>query len=256
MRNDAIVKTTGQEPKATSTGTTIVGLVYKDGVVLASDTRATAGSIIGDKNCQKLHYLAPNMWWAGCGTAADCDHFTEMIKRDLELHRLNTGCQSRMATAITKMSNHLFNYMGHIGWGIILGGIDVKGPQLWSVDPHGHTLCLPYLTMGSGSLAADSILETYYKEENGEICLTEEEAIEICSKAIEGGIYHDLGSGSNVDYVVINKNGHKLVRGHKSDNKKLFNHPDGYNFPAGTTTVMELFKYPLDIEEGQAPMEL
>lgn len=179
-----------------------------------------------------------------------------MIKRDLELHRLNTGSQNRLATAVTKMANHLFNYMGHIGAGIILGGIDIKGPQIWSVDPHGHTICLPYLSMGSGSLAADAILETNYREEDGEICLTEEEAIDICSKAIEAGIYNDLGSGSNVDYVVINKAGTRLVRSHKSDNKKLFKHPDGYNFPAGTTKVLDMCKVPLDIEDGQAPMEM
>lgn len=256
LRNEAIVKQCGKEPTATSTGTTIVGVAYRGGVVMASDTRATAGPIVGDKNCQKLHYLAPNIWCAGCGTAADCDHVTEMIKRDLELHRLNTGSQTRIATAVTKLSSHLFNYMGHIGAGIILGGIDVKGPQIWSIDPHGHTICMPYLTQGSGSLAAMGVLENEYREENEQLVMTEEEAIDLCSRAIEAGIYHDLGSGSNVDYVVINNDGYKLVRGYKSDNKKLFTHPDGYNFPKGTTEVLDMLKIPLDIQDGQAPMEL
>lgn len=82
------------KPKMTSTGTTIVGCVYKGGIALAADTRATMGPIVGDKNCFKLHYLAPNIYTCGAGTAADCDHVTEMIKRDLALHRLQTGCQS------------------------------------------------------------------------------------------------------------------------------------------------------------------
>ena len=138
-RNSKLEKK-GMTIKTTKTGTTIVGAVFKDGVILGADTRATAGSIIGDKNCFKLHYLAPNIWCAGCGTAADCDHVTEMIKRDLELHRLNTGTETRVATAVTRLSSHLFNYMGHIGAGIIIGGIDVKGAQLWEVDPHGHTI--------------------------------------------------------------------------------------------------------------------
>ena len=63
--------------KATSfkkTGTTIVGVKYADGIVLAADTRATAGSIVADKNCAKLHPMAPNIYAAGAGTAADCDH--------------------------------------------------------------------------------------------------------------------------------------------------------------------------------------
>lgn len=179
-----------------------------------------------------------------------------MIKRDLELHRLNTGSETRVATAVTRLSSHLFNYMGHIGAGIILGGIDVKGPQLWSVDPNGHTICLPFLTQGSGSLAAMGILETHYREEDGEICLTEQEAIEIAVKSIEAGIYNDLGSGSNVDFVVIDKSGVRYERSYKSDNHKLFNNPDGYDFPKGTTQVIDMMKIPLDIKDGQAPMEL
>ena len=63
-------------PKVTKTGTTIVGLVYKDGLVIGADTRATAGSMVADKNCMKIHYLAPNIYCCGAGTAADCDHVT------------------------------------------------------------------------------------------------------------------------------------------------------------------------------------
>jgi 20S proteasome alpha/beta subunit len=36
-------------PKATSTGTTIVGCIYDGGVVIAADTRATSGPIVADK---------------------------------------------------------------------------------------------------------------------------------------------------------------------------------------------------------------
>jgi 20S proteasome subunit beta 2 len=93
--------------------------------VLAADTRATGGSIVGDKNCEKIHYLAPNVFCCGAGTAADCDHVTgmfykeltkfisishlllllamsklvvkiEMIKRELELHRLSNHMENRV----------------------------------------------------------------------------------------------------------------------------------------------------------------
>jgi 20S proteasome subunit beta 2 len=50
--------------------------LYKDGIIFAADTRATGGNIIGDKNCEKIHYLAPNVYTCGAGTAADCDHVT------------------------------------------------------------------------------------------------------------------------------------------------------------------------------------
>ena len=58
-------------PPFTKTGTTIVGLICKDAVILAADTRATAGTIVADKNCEKLHEIAPNVYAAGAGTAAD-----------------------------------------------------------------------------------------------------------------------------------------------------------------------------------------
>lgn len=50
-----------QAPKAVKTGTTIAGIVYKDGVVLGGDTRATEDTIVADKNCSKIHYLAQNV---------------------------------------------------------------------------------------------------------------------------------------------------------------------------------------------------
>ena len=53
------------------TGTTIVGVKYADGIVLAADTRATGGSIVVEKNCEKIHYIAPNIYACGAGTAAD-----------------------------------------------------------------------------------------------------------------------------------------------------------------------------------------
>jgi 20S proteasome subunit beta 2 len=231
LRNETIMDKVGMQPKMTSTGTTIVGCVFNGGVALAADTRATMGPIVGDKNCFKLHYLAPNIYTCGAGTAADCDHVTEMIKRDLALHRLHTGTESWVATAVTRFSQHLFKYMGHIGCGLIIGGIDVKGPQLCSVDPHGLTQYNPYLTTGSGSLAAMSIMETEYKDD-----MTREEATALVVKCIEAGIYHDLGSGSNVDVCIITKeHGAQVTRSVKHDNFKIYSKPGGYVFPVGTT---------------------
>lgn len=76
-RNKYILEEAGANPpKFKKTGTTIVGVVCKDGVVMATDTRATGGSTVMEKNCQKLHYMAPNIYCAGAGTAADCDKMT------------------------------------------------------------------------------------------------------------------------------------------------------------------------------------
>ena len=96
--------------KANKTGTTIAGLIYKDGVLLAADTRATSGHIIVVKRTRKLHRLAPNIVCAGAGTSADCDKVTDMIASEIELHRLSTGKEVPVCVARTKICQHLFRY--------------------------------------------------------------------------------------------------------------------------------------------------
>ena len=79
LRNKALLATNpnkAHQLSYTKTGTTICGVIFKDGVIVAADTRATGGNIVADKNCAKIHNLAPNIWCSGAGTAADCDHVT------------------------------------------------------------------------------------------------------------------------------------------------------------------------------------
>jgi 20S proteasome subunit beta 2 len=233
----------------TKTGTTICGATFKDGVVLAADTRATAGTTVADKNCAKLHGMAPNIFCAGAGTAADCDHVTEMIKRQLELHRLNTGTESRVQVAASRLIEHVFRYGGHIGTYLICGGVDVRGPQLIEVTADGNSFAAPYLTLGSGSLAAMAILDSEWNEE-----LTEDQAKNLCVKAIEAGVYHDLGSGSNVDVVILKKGKVQMFRNLKSDNSKMYSKPGGYKFNKDRVVVMDEYKQKFQVEE--VPMDL
>ena len=205
--------------------------------MLAADTRATAGATVADKNCAKLHNMAPNIYCAGAGTAADCDHVTEMIKRQLELHRMNTRTESRVQMAATRLIEHVFRYGGNIGTYLIIGGVDCRGPQLMEVTADGNSFASPYLTLGSGSLAAMGVLDAAFKED-----LTEEEAKNLCIKAIEAGVYHDLGSGSNVDLVVLKKGKVQYLRNIKSDNSKVYSKPGGYKFPKDRVNVLETYK--------------
>jgi 20S proteasome subunit beta 2 len=120
----------GLHVKTKKTGTTIVGVVFKDGVVLGADTRATEGSIVADPDCLKIHYLSPNIYCCGAGTAADTEFVTQMVASELELHRLNTKRESRVSQVEARLTSHLFRYQGHIGAALIVGGVDVKGPAL------------------------------------------------------------------------------------------------------------------------------
>lgn len=151
--------------KATSTGTTIAGCLFRDGVIIGADQRATAGTTIVEKDCEKIHDLAPNMVYGGAGTAADTDKVSRMIKSQLELHRLNSGKEVPVCVAITKITQHLFRYQGHKGCALVLGGVDKFGKKLVSIAPHGSVDPLPFTSMGSGSLAAISVLENGYKED-------------------------------------------------------------------------------------------
>ncbi|GBG90509.1 hypothetical protein CBR_g50853 [Chara braunii] len=163
-RNAMLEKEGFKHPRVRKTGTTIVGVVYKDGVVLGADTRATEGDIVCDKNCEKIHYIAPNIYCCGAGTSADTENVTAMVSSQLELHRYATGRQSRVVTAMTLLKSHLFRYQGYVSAALVLGGYDVTGPHLHTVYPHGSTDTLPFATMGSGSLAAMSVFESSYKE--------------------------------------------------------------------------------------------
>ncbi|CAD0087352.1 unnamed protein product [Aureobasidium vineae] len=219
-------------PKATSTGTTIVGCLYDGGVVIAADTRATSGPIVADKNCEKLHYIAPQIWCAGAGTAADTEFTTALISSNIELHALSTGRKPRVATVMTMLKQHLFRYQGHIGAYLVVAGVDPTGSHLFTVHAHGSTDKLPYVTMGSGSLAAMSVFETQWKSG-----LNKDDAIKLCADAIQAGIWNDLGSGSNVDVCVITAEKTTLLRNYITPNKreqKMRN----YRFQRGTTAVL------------------
>ena len=80
----------------------------QDGVVLGADTRATNDTVVADKNCEKIHYIADNIYCCGAGTAADTENTAGMIASQLELHRLATQRQPRVATALTMLKQYLF----------------------------------------------------------------------------------------------------------------------------------------------------
>ena len=84
-----------------------------------------------------------------------------------------------------------------------------------SIHPHGSSDRLPYVTMGSGSLAAMAVFEDRYKPD-----MTEEEAKELVADAIRAGIFNDLGSGSNVDLCVITKDKTEMIRPYHVANEK------------------------------------
>merc|ERR1712003_545299 len=148
---------------------------------------------MGDLNCGKIHYIADNVFCCGAGTAADTEFTTRTVSSRMELLKLRTGREGRVISAMTMLKQYLFRYQGHVSAALVLGGVDCNGPHLYSIHPHGSTDKLPYVTMGSGSLAAMSVFENRYKPN-----MKLEDAKLLVKDAIHAGIFNDLGSGSNV----------------------------------------------------------
>lgn len=223
-------------PTPVKTGTTIAGIIFKDGVILGADTRATNNTIVAEKNCNKIHYIAPNIYCCGAGTAADTEYTTRMIASQLELHRLNSGRQVRVIAANRLLRQYLFRYQGHVSAALIVGGVDVNGPYLGSIHPHGSGDRVPFLSMGSGSLAAMAVFEDGYKPD-----MTEEEGKKLVADAIRAGIFNDLGSGSNVDLCVITKDKTESLRPYHVANLKGVKQ-GSYKFKRGTTNVIKSYE--------------
>jgi 20S proteasome subunit beta 2 len=242
LRNEMILGLPGAAmlPKVTKkTGTTIVGVVYNNGVVLGADTRATSGSEVAEKNCEKIHYLSPNMYCCGAGTAADTEKITQLVASQLELLRMNTHSPSRVVTACTLLKRRLFRYQGQISAALVLGGCDINGPHIYQIAPHGSTAKLSYTTMGSGSLASMAVMESSWKED-----MTEAEAVTLVQRAINAGIFNDLGSGSNCDVCVIRTDTTVSYRRNDVKNNEIaplrnaVNHSAVLNMTPGLTPIL------------------
>jgi 20S proteasome subunit beta 2 len=134
---------------------------------------------------------------------------------------------------MTMLKQHLFRYQGHIGAYLVVAGVDPTGVGLFTVHAHGSTDKLPYVTMGSGSLAAMAIFETQWKKN-----CTRDEAVQVCAEAIKAGIFNDLGSGSSVDVCVIEKEKPtQLLRNYIKPNERVKKERN-YKFPRGTTAYL------------------
>nr|NP_001027952.1 proteasome Z subunit [Ciona intestinalis]CAA05209.1 proteasome Z subunit [Ciona intestinalis] len=242
-RNAHLEKKGMVAPKTRKTGTTIVGMVFEGGVILGADTRATEDTIVADKNCSKIHYIAPNIYCCGAGTAADTEMTTQMISSNLQLLRYNTGRPTRVATANRMLKQYLYRYQGHVSAALVLGGVDCNGAHLYSIHPHGSTDKLPYVTMGSGSLAAMATFEMGYKPN-----MKRPEAMKLVRDAVAAGIFNDLGSGSNVDLCIIGNNMKvEYLRPFDVANEKGVRQGN-YKYKPGTTEVLSKVVKPIKFD--------
>ncbi|KAM4631185.1 proteasome 20S subunit beta 13a [Polymixia lowei] len=232
----------GQTPKPLKTGTTIAGVVFKDGVVLGADTRATSSEVVADKMCAKIHYIAPNIYCCGAGTAADTQKTTDLLSSNLTIFSLNSGRNPRLVMAVNILQDMLYRYKGQIGANLILGGVDCSGNHLYTVGPYGSVNKVAYLAMGSGDMAALGILEDRFKSD-----MELEEAKELVRDAIHAGIMSDLGSGNNIDVCVVTRQGVDYIRPYQ-ESEYNDKRQRKYKYHPGTTPILTEEIVPIKLE--------
>ncbi|MBN3312617.1 PSB7 protein, partial [Atractosteus spatula] len=239
-----------RRPTPMKTGTTIAGLVFKDGVVLGADTRATSSDVVADKVCSKIHYIAPNIYCCGAGTAADTEKTTELLSSNLSIFSLNSGRNPRVVMATSILQDMLFRYRGQIGAYLLLGGVDVTGAHLYTVGPYGSVDNMPFQAMGSGDLPAMGVLEDGFRTD-----MELDDAKRLVRDAVHAGVMSDLGSGSNIDLCVITRAGVEYLRPYEESQYKD-TRQRRYKYCPGTTPVLRETVSPLEVELVQETVQL
>ncbi len=189
------------------TGTTTVGIVTKEGVVLATDKRATAGYFIANKNVKKIWKIDEHVAATMCGSVADVQKLLDLLTRFARQHKVETGRPVLIRSLANYASLILFSSRPFIlVVHIILGGVDPEeGPILYALDWFGTmTREDKYMATGSGSPIAFGVLEDNYRDD-----LTIDEAVQIAVRAVRAAMMRDPGSGEGVIVATITKEGYR-----------------------------------------------
>jgi len=184
-------------------GTTTIGVVCKDGVILASDTRVTMGYFVAHKQGKKVYRIDDHIGMTIAGSVADAQKVIDIITANAQLYRINLNRPMPISSAARMTSNLLFSARGLMAQ-ILIGGLDESGPHLYSLDPFGSLTEEKVSSTGSGSPLAIGILEDKFKED-----MTVKEALPIIARAVNAAMKRDVASGNNYNIIVIDTKGYK-----------------------------------------------
>ncbi len=201
------------------TGTTTLGVVCKNGLVLAADKRASADHLIANKNAQKVHKLSDNIVVTIAGGVSDIQMVLKLTKAELELKRVRTGQLATVKEAANIFANIVYQnirkFSPIIGIShFIIGGKDENGFALYDVAPDGAIAeHKDYATSGAyGAIIAYGILENEWKKD-----LTIEEGKKLAKKVLLTAIKRDSSVGNGIDMVVVDKKGISKIETIKVD---------------------------------------
>lgn len=196
-----------EKEDVTKTGTTTLGMVCKDGVVIATETRATMGTLIAHKATKKLYKIDQHLALATAGLVGDLQVLARYLNAEANLYRLKRDMRMPVKSAATLMSNILNQrkfYPYYVQ--LILGGYDDTGGYVFSLDAAGGAIPDKYTAGGSGSPYVFGVLEDSYQDG-----MSTEEGINIAIRAITAAKSRDSASGGDINVAVITKDGFKEI---------------------------------------------
>ncbi len=208
------------DDKIMKTGTTTIGIVTTEGVVLASEKRATMGHLIAHKDVQKVFKIDDNLGLTTAGVVGHAQLITRFIKAEVQLYRLKRGGGMSVRAASTLVANIVRNgfYVG-----LIIGGWDSEGGHVFSIDGAGGCIEDSYVSVGSGSILSLGVLEQGYRDD-----LSLQEGVDLAIGCLNASMRRDAGSGNGMAVVTINEKGFQEV---PEDELKSRAEELGYRYP-------------------------
>lgn len=196
------------------TGTTTVGLRTEDGVVMATDMRASLGRMVSSKDVQKVEQVHPTAALTIAGSVSAAQSLIETLKAESSLYEVRRGEDMTMR-ALSQLTGNLLRSGAFFVVQPILGGVDEEGSHIFSIDPLGGTTEEPYTVTGSGSQFAYGVLEQEYDEE-----LSTDEAKTVATHAVKSAVERDTASGNGINICVVDDEGVEITR-HKNIDELL-----------------------------------
>jgi proteasome beta subunit len=202
--------TENENLKVRKTGTTTVGLVCKDGVVLAADKKSTFGNLIASKETDKIYSLDDHIAMTIAGLSGDAQALVRYMTAELKLFSIENKRRISVKGAATLLSNILHGnkyYPFYVQ--LIIAGFDTSGPAIFDLDPVGGTEEeKKFFSTGSGSPMVLGVMEDSYREG-----MSLDEGVKLAVRAVKAAIERDTGSGGRgIDVVTITKDGIKATR--------------------------------------------
>lgn len=194
------------------TGTTTIGIVCRDGVILGADRRASAGYMVADKRAKKVIKVNEEMAITIAGLVSDAQLLSKIIKAQLKLIEIRKGKKSSVNQAANLLAGLVYGNIRRMSMiqsivGFLLAGKDEKGFHLYTIGIDGSLAKMDeYVCDGSGMMFATGVLEANYKK-NMQI----DDGVKLAVQVLNAAMQRDIATGNGIDILTITKDGVKFV---------------------------------------------